>query len=72
MADTIRGFEIVVPCPTTGELVRTGVDVLFGNLDTIPEEPMVIANCPACGRSHTWSRSTALLRRRRATSKPGG
>jgi hypothetical protein len=70
--DPIRGFEIVIPCPTTGELIQTGVDVLYGNLDTIPDQPMMVAKCPACGQPHTWSRSTALLRRRRAASKPVG
>jgi len=51
MEDPIRGFEIVIHCPATGELVRTGVDVLFGNLDTIPQEPMMVAICPASGQS---------------------
>ena len=30
MVDAIRGFEIVIPCPTTGELIQTGVEIQRG------------------------------------------
>jgi hypothetical protein len=57
------GFEVVILCPATGQMIPTGVEVRFGNLDTIPNEPMILTECPACGEPHQWSRSNAMLRR---------
>jgi len=52
--------QVLIACPTTGDLVPTGMYVQ--SLEQVNEEPdhLLIA-CPICGRDHEWTPAEAVL-----------
>lgn len=50
---------VLIPCPTTGELVPTGANV--PRLDELGDDTLLLIACPECGRDHEWTRSDAVL-----------
>ena len=57
--------QVLIPCPVTGDLVPTGVQVTTPE-DVEPEGNLLIA-CPECGRDHEWKREDAALHELRRT-----
>ena len=52
--------QVLIACPTSGDLVPTGVDVV--TLEQVYDEPGHHLNpCSVCGRDHEWNREEAVL-----------
>jgi hypothetical protein len=52
--------SIIITCPTTGQEVRTGLEMDEEAFDaaTLTDNPVT---CPACGQVHSWDISDARL-----------
>ena len=50
---------VLISCPTTGDLVPTGVNVI--SLEELGDGKLVLIACPDCGRDHDWTRRDAVL-----------
>jgi len=50
---------VQVSCPTTGDLVPTGVTAM--NLEELGDAKLLLIACPECGRDHEWTRDDAVL-----------
>jgi len=55
-------YDVVIHCLRTGQLVPTGVKTDPKSFDTLPDVPTKLEHCPACGNSHMWSKSSAMLK----------
>ena len=53
-------FLVAIVCPETGWEVPTGTVTDITNFASLPAGEAEL-RCPACGRSHLWSRKDALL-----------
>ena len=51
--------QVLIPCPVTGDLVPTGVQVT--TLEDVEPEGNLLIACPECGRDHEWTRKDAVL-----------
>jgi len=51
--------HVLTPCPVTGDLVPTGVQVT--TLEDVEPEGNLLIACPECGRDHDWKREDAVL-----------
>jgi len=52
--------QVLIACPTTGDLVPTGIDV--DALEELNDEPeRLLIACPVCGRDHAWTPVEAVL-----------
>jgi hypothetical protein len=58
--ETAMDFLVIIRCPRTGEEVPTGRVADITKLDRLPPGPFELT-CAACGETHEWSRSDALL-----------
>ena len=53
-------LQIMFACAQTGQFVHTGIET---DLDTFVALPEVLSmsKCPACGRSHYWTKSETWI-----------
>jgi hypothetical protein len=51
---------ILTSCAWTGASIPTGVHSEWIELSSLPKIPIPV-QCPACGRLHHWTRSTAWI-----------
>lgn len=52
--------QVLISCPTTGDLVPTGIHL--ESLEELNEQPEhLLVACPICGRDHEWMASEAVL-----------
>jgi len=52
--------QVLIACPTTGDLVPTGIDV--ESLEELNEVPQrLLISCPVCGRDHEWTPVEGVL-----------
>ena len=51
----------MIKCPRTVKSVYTGYELNRGTFEKISIHQRTLRNCPACGRSHTWSKEEAWL-----------
>jgi len=61
--------EIMIRCPETGNEISTGIHCdrnSFGQLPFIVTQ----ANCPLCGKPHSWSKAEAWLGEDPARTSP--
>jgi len=52
---------IMIRCPTTNQLVSTGVETDGRSFETLPSVSATPFRCPACGELHAWSTDQAAL-----------
>jgi hypothetical protein len=55
-------MNVVIKCPTTGQIVPTGLAMDPDTFRNAILEGNGLGNCPACGGNHVWSKSDAFLR----------
>ena len=55
-------YDVMVHCSKTGALVPTGVKTDPKSFESLPEIPTTLERCPACGKSHGWSKLNAMLK----------
>ena len=53
--------RVLIQCPLTEELVPTGLATSDGKRFRRSLPSSSVTGCPACRRSHAWSREEALL-----------
>ena len=53
--------DIVIKCPSTGEIVATGMTIEPEAFEAA-EIGMNTFQCPACDQVHTWNKKDAFLR----------
>ena len=51
---------IMTRCPVTGRGIDTGITTDEASFESLPEV-IAFLRCPACGGSHSWTRSQAWL-----------
>ncbi len=51
--------SVLVTCPTTGDLVPTGVDTV--DLRELDDRAYLLLDCLGCGRDHVWLRTDATI-----------
>jgi hypothetical protein len=50
-------LQILFTCARTGQFVPTGIETDLNTFIALPEV-LALSQCPACGRSHYWTKST--------------
>lgn len=50
---------VLISCPTTGNLVPTGVNIV--NRNEMGDDSRLLIACPECGRDHEWTPDDAVL-----------
>ena len=53
--------EVMIKCPETGKAVKTGISVERISYKTLMLTNKTLENCPACGKSHVWSKEESFL-----------
>ena len=56
-------YDVMIHCLRTGQLIPTGVSTDELSFESLPDVPAKLAECPACGESHVWSKKSATLMR---------
>ena len=54
-------YDVLIQCSSTGRLVPTGLIIDPEKSNALPSEQATLPRCKACGRSHDWSRWSAIL-----------
>ena len=54
-------YDVLIQCSSTLRLVPTGLLIDPEQANTLPVERTTLERCDACGRSHDWSRWSAIL-----------
>jgi hypothetical protein len=55
-------YDVMIHCLNTGRLVPTGVRTDEKSFEALPAIPTRLERCPACGKSHMWSKPNAILK----------
>ena len=58
----MAAVQVVIHCMQTGRLVSTGVEIDGASFADLPDRPVTLIECPACGNSHDWSKADAMLK----------
>ena len=53
-------LQILFACARTGQFVPTGIETDLDTFIALPEV-LSLSQCPACGRSHYWSKSETWI-----------
>jgi hypothetical protein len=53
-------LQILFACPRTRQFVPTGIETDLDTFIALPEV-LSLSQCPACGRSHYWSKSETWI-----------
>jgi hypothetical protein len=54
-------YDLMIHCLETGQLVPTGVKTDPKSFESLPAIATTLERCPACGKSHMWSKLNAML-----------
>jgi hypothetical protein len=55
--------RILIKCPNSGKLIYTGFSMDIDTFEASPIDEMDPIECPACHKSHRWSKHDAILER---------
>ena len=53
-------LQIMFVCARTGQFVPTGIETDLDTFMALPEV-LSLSRCPACGRSHYWTKSETWI-----------
>jgi hypothetical protein len=53
-------LQILFACARTGQFVPTGIETDLDTFIALPEV-LSLSQCPACGRSHYWTKSETWI-----------
>jgi hypothetical protein len=53
-------LQIMFACAHTGQFVPTGIETDIDTFVALPEV-LSLSKCPACGRSHYWTKSETWI-----------